>query len=106
MTDQPTIPRAPRTSRRGSVLVAFSSMPLVWATGVALAGLAAFIVPGKLEAAATQPAARVDPAGPQIGWAATYGIGPTAIKSHTHWAAFSLAEKHDAAPSFLRSAII
>lgn len=98
MTDQPTIPRAPRTSRRGSVLVAFSSMPLVWATGVALAGLAAFIVPGNLEAAATQPAARVDPAGPQIGWAATYGIGPTAIKSHTHWAAFSLAENESPDP--------
>ncbi len=98
MSDHRRHPRAPRTSRRGSVLVSFPTIPLVWTAAIALAGLAAFAVPGTSESSATQPAAKVDPALGQIGWAATYGTGPSAIKSHTHWAAFALAENESPDP--------
>ncbi|MCC6970679.1 MAG: c-type cytochrome [Phycisphaerales bacterium] len=98
MSDQRCHPRAPRASRRGSVLVSLPAIPLAWAAAIALAALAAFAVPGTSESAATQPAAKVDPALGQIGWAATYGTGPSAIKSHTHWAAFALAENESPDP--------
>lgn len=98
MTDHPTITRAPRTSRRGSVLVSFAANPFAWAAGIVLAALAANAMPGAFESSAAQPAAKVDPALGQIGWAATYGTGPSAIKSHTHWAAFALAENESPDP--------
>lgn len=102
MTNHDRIARAPRSFRRGSVLVPCASRPPVWgvawAIGVTLAGVAAFVASGRMEAFCEQPAARVDPAGPQIGWSATYGTGAGAIKSHTHWAAFALAENESPDP--------
>lgn len=97
------------TARRGAAL-----LPLSWAAACAGAVLAALVIPSFIpatpiapapmnhERAASsslpQPAAKVEPGGQQVGWAATFGSGENAIKSHTHWAAFALGENESPDP--------